>query len=242
MGKVVDLVGKKFGRLTVIKRTEDYVDSNGRKYVQWLCECDCKDKNHIFVIGNNLKNGTTKSCGCLQKENVSKANKKFNNYDLTSEAYGIGYTSKGEEFYFDLEDYDLIKDYCWFIDSNGYVMARDISNSLKHIHLHKLLFPESKEVDHKKHNLIDNRKENLRPVSHNQNMFNKRKYKNNTSGVTGVTWHKRSNKWRVSITINNKSIHLGYFDKEDFDEAVKTRKEAEDKYFGNYSYDNSVGL
>lgn len=240
MGRVVDLVGKKFGRLTVVKRIEDYVDSNGRKYVQWLCKCDCEDNNYVSVVGNNLKNGTTKSCGCLQKEIVSKTNKKFNDYDLTSKEYGIGFTSKGEEFYFDLEDYDLIKDYCWYLDNKGYVVARNVLNSTEHIHLHKLLFPNSQEVDHRRHNPNDNRKENLRPVSHNQNMFNKCKYKNNTSGVTGVTWHKRSNKWRVSITVNNKSIHLGYFDKQDFEKAVKVRREAEKKYFGDYSFDNSV--
>ena len=48
--------------------------------------------------------------------------KKYNTYDLTGE-YGIGYTSKDEEFYFDLEDYDKIKDYCWRITMQGYVRA-----------------------------------------------------------------------------------------------------------------------
>ena len=42
---------------------------------------------------------------------MSETFKKYNTYDLSGE-YGIGYTSKGEEFYFDLDDYDKIKDYC----------------------------------------------------------------------------------------------------------------------------------
>ena len=110
MGKFVDLTGRKFGRLTVIKRAEDYISPNGSKAPQWLCECECG--NEIIVVGGRLtkKNGT-KSCGCLQKERASqvgKNNKKFNTYDLSKE-YGIGYTFKGEEFYFDLEDYDKIK-------------------------------------------------------------------------------------------------------------------------------------
>ena len=238
-GKVVDLVGQTFGRLTVVKRVEDYVCNNGRKYTQWLCKCSCGDNSYISIVSTNLKNGSTKSCGCLQKEVVSKIKKKYNTYNLSGK-YGIGYTSKDEEFYFDLEDYDLIKDYCWFLDNKGYVISRNILNNEEHIYLHKLLFPYSEEVDHLSHKPNDNRKENLRPVSHNENMFNKCIYNNNTSGVTGVTWHKRMNKWRVSITVNKKPIHLGYFDKEDFDKAVKIRKQAEEKYFGKYSYDNSI--
>ena len=40
-------------------------------------------------------------------------NKKYNKYDITSHDYGIGWTYDGYEFYFDLLDYDLIKNYCW---------------------------------------------------------------------------------------------------------------------------------
>ena len=44
--------------------------------------------------------------------------KKYNKYDLTGK-FGIGYTSKGEEFYFDLEDYDKIKNHLWYKDKDG---------------------------------------------------------------------------------------------------------------------------
>lgn len=76
-------------------------DNNGN--AQWLCKCNCKDENEIIVRTNYLKSGHTKSCGCLQKEKVAitgKSNKKYNTYNL-SEEYGIGYTNKGEHFYFD---------------------------------------------------------------------------------------------------------------------------------------------
>ena len=46
--------------------------------------------------------------------------KQYNNYDLSGE-YGIGYLFNGEEFYFGLEDYDKIKNYCWYKDSGGYI-------------------------------------------------------------------------------------------------------------------------
>ena len=60
---------------------------------------------------------------------------------------------------------------------------------------------------------------------------------NNTSGVTGVDWHKGWKKWRVRITVNHKTISLGAFDS--MDDAIKARKEAEQKYFGEFSYDSS---
>lgn len=97
MGKAKDLTGQRFGRLTVIERVEDYVSPKGKKFSKWLCKCDCG--NSCIVVGRNLtkKNGT-KSCGCYAQECTRKSkNKKNNTYDLSGE-YGIGYTSKGEEF------------------------------------------------------------------------------------------------------------------------------------------------
>lgn len=110
-----------FGRLTVIKRVEDYISPKGVKSSRWLCQCECNGKNSLKVfIGNDLRGGKSQSCGCLKREKTIERNKigkinkmfrKYNTYDLSGE-YGVGYTFKDEEFYFDLEDYDLIKDYC----------------------------------------------------------------------------------------------------------------------------------
>ena len=41
MGKAIDLTGQKFGRLTVLKRAENYISPNGEKRAQWLCKCEC---------------------------------------------------------------------------------------------------------------------------------------------------------------------------------------------------------
>jgi hypothetical protein len=59
--KLIDLSGKKFGKLTVLKRVE-----NKGKQIRWLCLCDCG--NYHEVVGSCLKNGSCKSCGCLRKE------------------------------------------------------------------------------------------------------------------------------------------------------------------------------
>ena len=64
MGKFIDLKGKRFGRLTILKRVE-----NGKwGHTRWLCECDCG--NIIEVVGYYLITGHTQSCGCLRKEIV----------------------------------------------------------------------------------------------------------------------------------------------------------------------------
>lgn len=175
---------------------------------------------------------------------ICKDRRQENKYDLKSEDYGIGYASNTDKydknyFYFDLEDYNKIKNYCWFFDSNGYLTAYLNNTTIK---LHRLIMnldnDNNNEVDHihgeKTRN--DNRKSNLRIATKQQNLMNKKIYKNNTSGYTGVRLNK-NNRWDASITINKNTIYLGSFNtKED---AAKARKEAEEKYFGEWSYDNS---
>lgn len=240
VGKFVDLIGQKFNRLTVIKRAEDYVSPKGQHHTRWLCVCDCG--NEIVVKGEHLKNKNTKSCGCLNAEKIAQRNidycKKYNTYDLTGE-YGIGYTSKGEEFYFDLEDYDKIKDYCWCYDKEGYVISHCSGTRTyrKGIKMHRILFPDSEKVDHIKHINHDNRKSELRPVTSSQNGMNKSLLQNNTSGVTGVSYNKREDRWVAHIGINNEKYQKRFVN---FEDAVKQRKEWEEKYFGEYSYDNSM--
>ena len=241
MAKANDLTGQTFGRLKVLERTDNYIKPNGRQESQWLCECNCVDKTLVVVRGWCLNSGNTQSCGCLQKERLSKSRKKYNTYDLSGE-YGIGYTSKGEEFWFDLEDYDLIKNYCWMISHNGYVIT-DISksnNKLPKIQMHRLVMdcPENLFIDHKNHNTFDNRKYNLRIATKSQNAMNQIIKTNNTSGIAGVSWDKDVQKWSAYIMLNYNKIHLGYY--EDFDKAVEARKNAEEGLFGNWSYNNSI--
>ena len=86
--------------------------------------------------------------------------------------------------------------------------------------------------------LVAKTKENLRKCSTTQNRMNSNTRSNNTSGCTGVYWNKRKNRWASNIGVHNKDIFLGYY--KNFEDAVKARKEAEEKYFGEFSYDNSM--
>lgn len=74
MSSIKDLTGQVFGRLTVIKRADDYVSPKGQKQTQWLCECSCLEHNRIIVRSNHLRSGRTTSCGCFSKESTIKRN------------------------------------------------------------------------------------------------------------------------------------------------------------------------
>lgn len=66
MKKIIDLIGLKFERWTVI----GYAGRNKHKQFMWLCLCDCgKEK---IILGGSLRNGDSKSCGCLQIEILMK--------------------------------------------------------------------------------------------------------------------------------------------------------------------------
>ena len=226
IGKFKDLTGQRFGKLTVIKR----VENNDRNKVRWLCQCDCGN-THI-TISYNLTHGLCQSCGCLQQEIIETNRQRiYNTYDLSG-TYGIGYTSKGEEFYFDLEDYDKIKNYCWYINCDGYVVTT-INETHSKIKMHRIVMNilDSPKilVDHIYHNRNDNRRENLRIVTDKENCENRKITNRNISGVVGVSWSKAHNKWIAHIRYKNKKIVLGHF--KIFEDAVNARKQAEKELF-----------
>ena len=230
-----DLTGKTFGRLVVVKQVEDYITPQGIHRQQWLCKCKCDLEKEIIVLGSNLKNGNTQSCGCLHKESMQKFNMlnkpKQNQYNLSGD-YGIGWTTNtNREFYFDIDDFNLIKDYCWsehFTHGNYSDLCTRSKKDGKLIKMTHLL--GCYRYDHANRNPFDNRRTNLRPASVQENNYNNSLYHNNTSGICGVSWSKNSQKWRAYISINNKQISLGYFKHKD--QAIENRLRAELKYFG----------
>ena len=225
-------------KLTVIEQTEDYVNPNTNKHhARWLCFCSCGNPKPVIAIGAHLKNGNTTSCGCVMKEKVvinGHNNKKYNKYDLTGE-YGVGWTSNtNKEFYFDLEDYDKIKDYCWYehIPNDKFsTLKTNDPITRKSIKMHILL--GFKGYDHIDRNELNNRKTNLRPCTQKENVRNSSIRHDNKSGVIGVGWETKREKWYASIHIDNKHKFLGYF--EDKDSAIYARLKGEIKYFGEFA-------
>ena len=69
-------------RLTVLHRTNDYIDSNGVHYIRWMCKCECG--NTVIAIGTDIRKGHIKSCGCFLQDTLH--NIKF--IDLTGQKFG----------------------------------------------------------------------------------------------------------------------------------------------------------
>lgn len=88
-------------------------------------------------------------------------------------------------------------------------------------------------VDHINGNTLDNRKSNLRICPKEKNAINCKLYKNNKSGYKGINYVKRLDSWQVGISKKGKTVYLGTYKK--LEDAIKVRKEAEEKYYGEYA-------
>ena len=214
-------------RLVVAQQVEDYIRPDGRHEAQYLCKCNCGSDKNVIALKYSIQKGSVKSCGCIVK--------KYNKYDLSGD-YGVGWTSNtNNEFYFDLEDYDKIKDYCWceIIDNKGYhsLNSKEYDNNKKVIKMNWIII--GKNYDHINRNPLDNRKSNLRKASITENNRNKSLRVNNTSGVIGVCFENDRQKWKAYIMVDGKKARIGSFiNKVD---AIRARLEAEAKYYGEFA-------
>ena len=84
------------------------------------------------------------------------------------------------------------------------------------------------QIDHLYQDSLNNRLINLREVTNAENLKNRKRQNNNRSGVTGVHFHNKAQKWEAYITVNFKRIYLGHFDLKD--DAIVARKNAEVEY------------
>ena len=84
------------------------------------------------------------------------------------------------------------------------------------------------QVDHINGVKDDNRLINLRMVSNMENTHNQKLRITNSSGIMGVNWHKRDEKWQAYISINKRFAYLGSFT--DKFEAICARKSAENRH------------
>lgn len=94
-------------------------------------------------------------------------------------------------------------------------------------------------IDHKNHNGLDNRKENLRVCTVLQNNRNRTSAKNSSSKYLGVGWFKLTNKWRAEIRVNKKKFSLGFF--ADENEAAMAYNNAAITHFGEFANLNKIG-
>lgn len=203
-------IGKKYGKLEIIK----FMFEDKYYYKHYLCKCECG--NYKIININNLRSNKTKSCGCLYKEANKKKFSKQNLYYKKND-YMVGITTNtNKEFYFDEEDYNKIKRYCWYETYNGYIVNKSEKLTL----LHRLVTnaPKGLVVDHINHNKRDNRKINLKICTQKENMQNLEKQ---AKGITKITRNKQ-----VYYIVQLKGKYFGCFkniqDAENKKKKIKT--------------------
>jgi len=208
-----DLQNERFGSLTVIAPA---TRQDGKNY-RWLCRCDCGNLSEVTTT--HLRSGHTRSCGHCQTFSFSDG---FVRCTLPN----------GRSFVFDAADYPLIKQYSWRVDEHGYV--RSWCKEYGHFKLHRLLmgFDSAELVDHINGNPADNRRENLRLATPEQNAQNSAMRKDNMTGFKGVTRHV-SGKYQSRINVAKHCISLGYFN--DPVSAAQAYDEAARRYHGEYA-------
>lgn len=140
----------------------------------------------------------------------------------------------------DGEDFEKLNQFKWcaFFNGKNWYGQRGIwiNGKQKTILMHREIMnvPKGIQIDHRNWNGLDNRKENLRLCTNQQNQFNvKQSHKNNKLGIKGICWSKRDKRFRATITVNNKTIHLGYFNV--LGDADSAYRKAEEKYFGEFA-------
>ena len=161
------------------------------------------------------------------------------NYTYSSDGHTVyGLIPDGTRFCIDADMLEKVRDVSFYRCRQGYV--NEYLMDSKGVKLHDYLFPhkDGLEVDHINLDTFDNRRCNIRYCTHQQNQINQPVQKNNTSGVSGVSWYGPRNKYRARIKVSQQEIHLGYYGT--FIEAVQARNVGMECMFGKYGRYNDV--
>lgn len=221
MPKLNDLTGKKFGRLSVLKRA----GTNSSKKPLWECECDCGIVKSI--VGAALVNGTTQSCGCLRKELLSQRSK---THGLSkTRIFDIWYAMKRRCHDENQDNYqyyggrgikvcDRWQDFLHFKD--------DMYESyLKHVEE----FGESQTTLDRVNPDKDYTPENTRWANYTTQNRNTRIRRDNKTGYRGVYRREENGDYIAYIKVNKENISLGIFD--NIEDAILSRRNAETTYW-----------
>lgn len=215
MSRMKQLAGKKFGRLTVI--CDDRRDKFG--HVFWKCRCECG--NECIVVGYSLESGNTKSCGCLNTERLTKHGMHKSSEYKIWEAMIQRCTNPKNDKHSDYGGRGIVicerwKDFKNFFADMG--LRADKNLTIERRDNNKGYCPE-----------------NCYWATRTIQSRNTRVTKASSTGVKGVYFIKHpGKKYRVSIGIKGRYVHLGHFNT--LVEAAEARRLGEIKYWGkNYA-------
>jgi hypothetical protein len=126
----------------------------------------------------------------------------------------------------DDDDYAALSQYKWhaIYGSNGsYYAVRRVSG--RDLYMHKVILGigDGQQGDHINRDTLDNRRENLRPATHAQNIWNRDAQANNKLGIKGVSWVPSTHMYRVQIVRDYAYVHRGYY--KTLEEAVEVARE-----------------
>lgn len=154
------------------------------------------------------------------------------------EGHAVLYDSSGKEILTDVEDLERVLQYTWYVVfEDGRYLAKTDSGS-EQLHLHRYLMhpPPGCFVDFRNGDGLDCRRSNLRLLTRQSNRTKSRLSSRSTSGYKGV--RRVNRRWRATITVNGKRIHLGYFDTPE--EAAEAYNAAARKAFGEFARLNEI--
>jgi len=135
--------------------------------------------------------------------------------------------TKGRFSIIDATDADAVAAASWWLAKQRYACGYALVDGAKRqVYLHRFIarmcgFGDAPDIDHRNHDGLDNRRANLRPATHAQNMWNGRTPRTNSSGYRGVSFHKGKRRWEAVTCVKGRSKLIGRF---------KTPKEAADAY------------
>lgn len=207
-------VGDIVGRLTV----QEKVGKAKNGAIIWKCSCACGGS--IEVQSSSLNSSLTRSCGCLYNETRINCNKK---HAMSHSREYNSWSGMKQRCYY--------KDHAYYnaYGGRGITVCATWLNSFEQFYKDMGQCPDGMSIERINCNL-GYYKENCKWDTNSNQGYNKNIRPNNTSGRTGVYFHKRNQMWVASITLNYKVHHLGSFNT--FEEAVFARSEAELNYYG----------
>lgn len=185
-----------------------------------------------------------KMCSCdfynlLKKKNVP-SRRFFQKYDFDyNNSIAYIYIKTKNSFVkcmIDIEDAEKCKKIgIWSLTKDGYVIH---CKSGTYLHRFVMNCPENMEVDHIYHNLLDNRKSQLRISTSSQQKMNTKRRKDNSSGNRGIYYDKTRDTWNININFCNQHYRKRFKSKS---EAIKARDKIYELGFGDFRYKDKEG-